>query len=182
MTTDLAINEVPDAASTTVPLALDAPYFAVSILKLSVLSICTLGLYEMYWFYRNWTLIKTRQPYNISPFWRAVFGIFYCYSCFSHIARHGAALGHKPTFSPGPLATAWIICILIAYLPGIFLLLSFLAFIFIIPVQSYANHVNQVVAPQHDRNAAFSAWNWVGIVIGGGFFILCVIGIFLPPQ
>lgn len=178
MNTDLAINEVPDAPSNIEPIALETPFFAVSILKFSILSMCTLGFYGIYWFYRNWKLIEPRAPYNISPVWRSIFGIFFCYSCFSHMARHGEALGYKPTFAPGSLAIAWTIAILFAYLPNVFLL-SFFAFLFIIPVQSYANHVNQFVAPQHDCNTGFNGWNWIGIVMGGGVLILGVIGLFL---
>jgi hypothetical protein len=29
-------------------------YFPVSRLKLAVMSTCTLGIYELYWFYKNW--------------------------------------------------------------------------------------------------------------------------------
>ena len=37
------------------------PFFAVSLLKLTVLSLCTFGVYELFWFYRNWRLIKLRE-------------------------------------------------------------------------------------------------------------------------
>jgi hypothetical protein len=30
-----------------------APYFAVSLLKLTVMSICTFGIYDLYWFHKN---------------------------------------------------------------------------------------------------------------------------------
>ncbi len=36
-----------------------APYFfTTSTLKLTLMSICTFGIYELYWFYKNWVLIK----------------------------------------------------------------------------------------------------------------------------
>jgi len=43
-------------------------YFAVSPLKLVVMSICTMGIYELYWFYKNWVLIKERESLDIKPF------------------------------------------------------------------------------------------------------------------
>ena len=46
-------------------------FFAVSPLKLIVMSTATLGIYELYWFYKNWKLIKQRTESNIMPFWRA---------------------------------------------------------------------------------------------------------------
>jgi hypothetical protein len=57
--------------------------FPVSLMKLTVMSIVTLGLYELYWFYKNWTLIKERGKLEIAPFWRAFFAYFFCYQCFS---------------------------------------------------------------------------------------------------
>jgi len=60
-------------------------YFPVSKLKLILMSLCTLGLYELYWFYKNWKLIKTRTGQNQSPFWRAFFSIIFCYQLFKHI-------------------------------------------------------------------------------------------------
>ena len=43
-------------------------YFAVSPLKLVVMSVCTMGGYELYWFYRNWVLVKNMENTDISPF------------------------------------------------------------------------------------------------------------------
>jgi hypothetical protein len=34
----------------------DVCFFAVSPLKLVVLSVCTLGFYQVYWFYKHWVL------------------------------------------------------------------------------------------------------------------------------
>ncbi len=48
-------------------------FFPVSITKLIILSICTIGIYEVYWFYKNWEIIKQREYSKISPFWRAIF-------------------------------------------------------------------------------------------------------------
>jgi hypothetical protein len=72
----------------TAPLASNqAPCFPVSLLKLTVMSICTFGIYEAYWFYKNWNLIKQRRRSNIAPFWRAFFAYFFCYQCFDEIRQ-----------------------------------------------------------------------------------------------
>ena len=36
-------------------------FFPVSGLKLVVMSTVTFGLYEIYWFYQNWWLVKQRH-------------------------------------------------------------------------------------------------------------------------
>jgi len=61
-------------------------YFPVSVAKLVVMSLVTFGLYEIFWFYKNWQLIKLREHSEIRPFWRAFFAIFYCYTLFKHIS------------------------------------------------------------------------------------------------
>ena len=43
-------------------------------------------------------------------------------------------------------------------------------------------YFNAIVAPDHVRNARFSAWNLVGLVGGGIFFMLAVVGTFLPEK
>ena len=49
------------------------PYFPVSTLKLVIMSFCTLGVYEIYWFWMNWCSIKRHGERNIMPIWRSLF-------------------------------------------------------------------------------------------------------------
>jgi hypothetical protein len=85
------------------------PFFAVSLMKFAAMSVCTFGIYELYWFYRNWRLVKERQKVNISPFWRAFFAFFCCYQCFSRIRAQAATVGLDHSLRAGPLAAGWII-------------------------------------------------------------------------
>lgn len=68
------VAEIPDAGA-------DAPpFFPVSRLKLLVMFFSTLGLYQMYWLYKNWKMVRLRtDEKNIMPFWRAFFGVFFFY-------------------------------------------------------------------------------------------------------
>jgi hypothetical protein len=62
------MSDYLDATATTepseIPLTIPAKcmFFPVSLFKLTVMSLFTLGLYEIYWFYRNWQLIKAMNP------------------------------------------------------------------------------------------------------------------------
>jgi hypothetical protein len=158
------------------------PFFAVSALKLVVLSLCTLGLYELYWFYRNWKLIKVRQEPGILPFWRAFFGVLFCYSCFVRIRDAGADRGITPALPAGPLAAGWIITTLVWKLPDPYSLFTFLSVAFLLPVQAHASRVNDAAAPVHDSNSRFSGWNWATVAVGGMLLALVVIGEFLPAP
>ncbi len=48
-------------------------YYPVSMAKLFMLTIGTLGFYQIFWFYRNWKYIRQRDDSAIMPFRRAVF-------------------------------------------------------------------------------------------------------------
>lgn len=177
--TDNSIAAGGDAATEEVP---SAPYFAVSPLKLVVMSFCTLFLYQVYWFYKNWSLVKARERSNIIPAIRSVFAFFFCYSLFSKI-RDTAQEDHVAVALPaGPLAALWIVITLIQMLPAPYWLVSFAAVFVLLPVQIAANHINANVAPAHDRNTRFSAGNIATIVFGGLLVLLSIVGTFLPPE
>jgi hypothetical protein len=159
-----------------------APYFAVSPLKFVVMSFCTFSLYQIYWFYKNWWLVKVRERSNIYPAIRSVFAYFFCYSLFSKI-RDTAQENHVSMALPvGPLAALWIVVTLLVNLPAPYWLVSFAAVFVLLPLQSVANQINANVAPAHDRNTRFSAGNIATIVVGGLLFLLSIIGSFLPPE
>ena len=75
-----------------------------------------------------------------------------------------------------------IVFTLAVKLPDPYWLVSFVAVFFMLPVQACANRVNTAAAPSHDPNSRFSAWNWVGVVLGGAFFALVAIGLSVPNQ
>ncbi len=62
-------------------------YYNISIAKLIVFSICSFSIYEYYWMYRNWKVIKNHSGAKISPFWRTGFFVFFCYGLFKIIKR-----------------------------------------------------------------------------------------------
>src|SRR5258708_1698326 len=65
------INADPPPIPDQIPSQTGEPlFFSVSLLKLLVMSTVTLGLYDLYWFYKNWTFVKERTARDISPFWR----------------------------------------------------------------------------------------------------------------
>lgn len=164
---------IPDSANP------EPPFFAVSTFKLVVLSTCSLSLYEIYWFYKNWQLVRARERPNILPFWRAIFAYFYCYALFKSIRECATSLGVS-SIHAGALATSWIVTTLLWKLPDPYWLASFLAIIFLIPVQVAVNRINVCVAPDHDENSTFSKWNWLTVIIGGTLLILSIMGTLTP--
>ena len=156
-------------------------FFPVSLTKFFLLSLCTLGLYQVYWFYKNWYFVKRREKSDILPALRSLFGVIFCYWLLKRVSEQSVASGGKP-LPAGLLAICWIVTNLLWRLPDPYWLVSFLAIIFLLPVQASINSMNARLAPDHDKNNHFSGWNIFGLIVGGLFFLLAVIGTFLPAT
>jgi hypothetical protein len=157
-----------------------ATFFAVSPTKLVVMSITTLGLYEIFWFYANWQRLRRRSMPRISPFWRTMFVSFTCYSLFKTVRDTACGANVRVGFSPVLMAIGWVITSLLWRLPGAAWLISHAAVLFLLPVQGAMNRVNDALDPGHDRNQRFTGWNIAGATVGGLLMLLAVWGSFLP--
>jgi hypothetical protein len=158
------------------------PYFAVSPFKFTAMCLGTLGLYEVWWFYKNWSRVRAREQSDIWPAWRAIFSIFWCYACCCRIRGTATSLGIPVKLPAGLLTVAWILHSLLVYLPDPWWMLSLFAFIWLLPAQAVANQINLTVVPDHNPNASFSRWNMVWIFIGVCLLALNIIAIFLPQP
>ena len=82
--------------------------------RLVLLSVLTSGIYDFYWFYRNWKHLKIHKKLNIRPVWRTVglfvpiYGVFLGYWQFKNIRDYAEHAG-CPTFSsPGWLIIGYV--------------------------------------------------------------------------
>ncbi|MFC1485467.1 zinc ribbon domain-containing protein [Candidatus Latescibacterota bacterium] len=155
-------------------------FFSVSIKKLIIMSLCTFGIYEIYWFYKNWKLIKERTEQKMLPFWRAVFAIFFCYPLFKSIKNSAYVHGVQSNISPGWLTFAYIALFVTWRLPDPIWLLCFLTFLPLISPQEVINEINATEAPTAEVNDKFSWKNIIAIVVGGILLIFGVLGAFIP--
>jgi hypothetical protein len=156
----------------------EAPFLAVSLSKLFIMSICSFGIYQIYWFYENWRLIKEREKTNIRPSWRAFFACFFCYQCFSRISRGSTSLGMR-RIPAGPLAVGWTVTTLLVNIPSPFNLVTVLSILFLLPAQAAANQINLKSAPYHNRNRHFTTPNVIFIVMATIIWILAFVGLSL---
>lgn len=157
-------------------------FFTTSALKLTVMSICTFGLYELYWFYKNWVQIRATTETNISPFWRAFFSPFWAYSYFKYVKTSAKDNEVPESLSIGPLAAMYFIAVAITQAPDPYWLLGFLSFAFILPANSVAVACNRKLLANFENNESFTGWNWVAVVLGGVTFALSLVGAFLPQD
>jgi hypothetical protein len=156
-------------------------FFDVSIPKFVVLSVCSLGIYELYWFYKNWQIIRAREHSDISPLARALCGYFFCYGLFKRVRDYDAQTGGAGALPAGALAAGWMVVTFLWQLPGRYSLVANLSCLFMLPVQVTANRVNGN-ADSRNRNTRFTVWNWLTVALGGAVLVLDALGVFAAPE
>lgn len=140
------------------------PYFPVSLVKLLVMSVFTFGLYQYYWFYRNWKLIDARDEGGRIPMLRAFFAPFFCYSLFTEIQDTADDLEIPALMTPGFLAGVWIVAASITAIPDLYGIPFFACVAALLTVQSTVNKINRAACPGHDPNRRITRWNIAWIV------------------
>lgn len=156
--------------------------FAPSSIKVVVMSLCTFGLYPTYWFYRNWRAIKIQDRDDIWPVWRAIFSPLWAYSCFSAIKEIAEKPRGMGAMSAGWLAIAYFLLNVISRLPDPYWIFSLLAFVPLLPVNSLIRNHNRSGGLDHKADDAFTVWNWLGIIVGGLFLLLVLVGLTLGDD
>jgi hypothetical protein len=160
--------------------------------KMIILSICTLNMYSVYWFYKQWTALKVNAGFDCMPALRAIFQVFFVFSLFSTI-KYDAEFKKVPvSWNAGLLALFYIIFSLTgsfidrfannAETGQLLLLISFTCYLLtIIPlviVQKTANELNG--DPKGLKNATLSWQNWIFMIIGSLWWLLIIMGLLLP--
>ena len=169
----------------------DIEYFSIPLRRLAFLSVLTLGLYEIFWFYKNWQAIKSAEGQKIYPFWRAIFAVFFCYGLFKKVLESAKSHNYRESFSPGGLAAVYICILLVSsgmskiesYDIGfniLWLVITVTTFIPLLSVQKAINFNNEKLKGDNVLKPGFSGGEVTLIVIGVIWFILVLIGTFLP--
>ena len=162
-----------------------APLFLyIPVARLILLSIASFSLYEMYWIYKNWRYVKERDSLDIRPFWRGWFGIFYCHSLLRRIHEDKEARSVQlPSFSPGGLATGWVVLLLIGNAVGrapgtaASIISAFIpSFLCLVPVQKYVNSVSELRIPSQPYYR-WSSGHVVCLVFGIIIWVVLLIGL-----
>jgi hypothetical protein len=165
-----------DAAPQAQPGAL---FFTVGAPKLITMSICTFGLYHIYWFYRNWILIQKRSTTPMMPLPRSIFSLIFCYACFRQIELAEKAANIRSPLNATAAAILYILFQFSARLPDPAGAIVFLAFLPIMMANKSATVVNQVSCGLSCDNTALRGWNWVAVGVGGPGFALAMAGLLL---
>lgn len=83
---DSNVYRAPESSVGTVeapaPARGDAQFYVVSSPKFLLLFFATLGMYQVYWFYKNWSLYARASGAKLWPAARAFFAIFFAHALF----------------------------------------------------------------------------------------------------
>ncbi len=158
------------------------PLFPVATHKFVLLSLCSFGIYELYWAYKNWMRIRDRTGEKMLPFWRAFFAPLWGFALFRDIREMAVAAGVPVGWSAGLLATLYLALNAAWKLPDPWGRISFGTVLPMLPVQLAAQRVNaaHAVYSTEPPNGRYTPVNVVVIIVGGLLLVLGVIGSFLP--
>ena len=156
-------------------------YFPVSLTKLFVLSVCTLGLYELYWFFKNWQLVAVRTGAGryVTPAIQVVLAFFFCFPFFKRVAEVSREVD-APLRRPGWLAISWVLLHLAGRIQGPFWIISLGSVVPLLVVQTSVNEINSAFSPTAWRNSRFSVWNVLTCVLGAAVLIFALVNTFAP--
>lgn len=160
----------------------ELPFYCVSALKLSILSFATFGLYELFWFYKNWALVKARSGRDISPFWRAFFSPLYCYSLATAVNSAAVSVNVVPRITPAPIAGIYAGLALLWRLPDPYWLVCMFTFVPLIPIARQIRTVHETIRPGFESAVGWNGWSYLTLFTGGILACLAVIATLGPPT
>ncbi len=177
----------------TETVATEPEFMTVAENRFWILTITSFGLYELYWFYKNWKAVKLASRPDIWPVARAFFAVFFVHDLFNLVADLGKKHGYTNLAKPGTLATIYIVYLVVSNLwnkaPPLgaldfpIMVISVLAPVFIIwPVQAAINEINASKGTSQKLIRPYTGGELTVIVIGSILLIFSTLGFLLPDS
>ncbi|MDF2445873.1 MAG: hypothetical protein K0S46_1109 [Moraxellaceae bacterium] len=104
-----AVLKDPDCA-----VAAAAPFYVVAPRKLVLLMVMTVGIYSIYWFYRNWKQCRDATGEPMLPVLRGVFAIFFVHRLFRRVDAQLRDSAVAFAWQPMALATGYVVVALVS--------------------------------------------------------------------
>jgi len=154
----------------------EQPYFPVSRQKLIVMSMTTLSMYQIYWFFKNFERVNARTGGGASPFWRAIAAPITAHGLFAHVRTDAQSRFIPVRWSSAGLAVIYLGITLFCFFEYPWWTLALCSVFALLPVHASMEAVNRKVAPKGPRNDSYSMANAAWIVIG---IALTILGLYL---
>jgi hypothetical protein len=158
------------------------PFVAVPVARFVLMSLATFSLYELWWFYKNWSRVKERTGSDIRPFWRAVFAPFYCYLFVKTVRSTSEKVSVPASLSAGVIALAWFALLLCERLPDPWWWLSLATFVPLVPVVRHIEQLHATVYPGFETHAPFGRGHVLALVCLLPLTALALLGTLAPDT
>ncbi len=169
-------------------------FYVVSKRKFYILNILTIGLYQTYWFYRQWKAVKDFHRSSIWPVARTIFALFFTHSLCDAVDEKITRSTPDFKWKYHDKATLLVVmlffssvCSRLSY-KGVGSPYTDISLFIFLAIESYLiffiqNAVNIAAADTEGKqNDSLTAANWVWISIGILLWVFSLIGIFLPES
>ena len=146
-------------------------FFDVSPGKLVVMSVCTLGAYQWFWFYMNWCVVRRRERSEIAPAARTMLMVFFLYPLLRRVRDESAKAGLRRL----PAVALTALYVLLSMGPAVSrigMLPSILSVLALLPVQRRVRDLHAGCVPPPPPNSRLGALNWVAVVFGVLFWLM----------
>ncbi|AWH52548.1 hypothetical protein C1924_04865 [Stenotrophomonas sp. ESTM1D_MKCIP4_1] len=162
------------------PISFAAPtaavYYSPSTMKIAALSMATMGLYPVYWFWQNWRAIKRETGGTQWPWARALFSPLWSFICFSDLRDVAQSRRRQLAFAPGLLGALFFLLNLAGRLPNGAALIAIFSFVPLLPVNSLLRSYHRDERADMQRMDRFGVWHILLTLAGGALLLLAVLG------
>jgi hypothetical protein len=170
-------------------------FYIVSIKKFAILYLITVGLYQFYWFYKNWKCYKLegiRREHDGADIWplaRTMFPVFFVHQLYREIKDHAAGHPVVEAWDNGKQATFLVLLLIVGQVLDRLVYrdigapyTDIVSFVILAPLLSLflnAQHMINLSCndPNGETNDRFTWANYVWIALGIAFWILIVLGL-----
>ena len=169
--------------------------YVVAKPKFLALIIGTLGIYVVYWFYKNWALLN-RKHRDYWPVARGIFSIFFAHSLFDEIDRTLRQNQATQTFpwSPRTLATGYVVFSILMNVSNRLSvqnigspITDLLGCVVLIPIVLILLRVQQAINlaegdPEGARNSRITLANIAWLIVGAVLWVLVLLGTYITLK
>ena len=168
----------------------DYMFYIVSPKKFLLMFIGTVGMYQLYWFYENWSRYKANNQLTLWPAPRALFSIFFTHSLFRLVNQQLTLKEDDSKWKHSSSATLVVALTLITNMDSIIdkafgELISYAVILIIVPVTAWVLYGVQVKINQScgstngEENSTITGANIFWLILGGLLWMLMIMGILL---
>jgi hypothetical protein len=151
----------------------------INLNKFIILSIMTLGLYEIWWVYKSWRFFQFKEETNILPTIRTIFNIIYLIPLLNKILKFSKSLGYKSNYYSVLLYIGYFLVGFLCYLSVPLLFVSLFKFVFLIPAFDALNYAfDNCPGYKFTEQKSFSGRQYFLIVVGSFFWFFVLVGLF----